>query len=327
MPGFPLVFAALWGSDPQQPPTRRVQVFNALCGSVTAALTASITASTLAGVVVAVWPLSVATDAAPLSETVFTALLMVGIWLWKRRRVKSAGVALGLAALTRIAMLPCLMLLLFVPLLRLPRRREYLTVALFGLLTFSPWVIRNAIVFHKFVPMATAASGINLLAGTIPQSLFTGGSPWARFAADPEFYRITHGDWDDYETERLSRASAFGRIAAHPLRWISLRIAQYPRFLIYIGEQWYLRPWTIRPVKIACISLSIGLIALAFAGAFSARRDFEALLPTAVLLMAMLAVHLPSLVDARLGSPLIPLWAVFASAYCGTRKVLARGAP
>jgi len=55
MPGFPLVFAALWGSDPKQPPTRRVQVFNALCGSVTAALTASITASTLAGVVVAVF--------------------------------------------------------------------------------------------------------------------------------------------------------------------------------------------------------------------------------------------------------------------------------
>ena len=320
MPGFPLVFAVLWGGDPKQPPTRRVQVFNAFCGSATAALTSAVTGSALAGVVVAVWPLTVATDTAPYSEALFTVLMMIGLWLWKRRRVRSAGIALGLAALTRVAMLPCLMLLPFVSLLRIPRRREYLIVAFSGLLTFSPWVIRNAILFHKFIPMAVAGSGTNLLAGTIPVPLFTGGSPWQRYMADPEFYRVTHGDWDDYETERLLRVSGFRSIAAHPFRWISARVAQYPRLLVYIGEQWYLRPWMIRPVKIACIFLSVGLVTLAFIGSYSARRDFEPLILPAVLLAAILAMHLPMMVETRLGAPLVPLWVVFAS-----RLIVGRG--
>jgi hypothetical protein len=269
---------------------------------------------------VAAWPLAVAIDTYPLSEALFTVLLMIGLWLWKRRRVKSAGIALGLAALTRVAMLPCLMLLAFVSLLRIPRRREYLIVAFSGLLMLSPWVIRNAIVFHEFIPMAAAGSGINLLAGTIPAPFFTGGSPWQRYMADPEFYRVTHGDWDDYETERLARVSAFRRIAAHPFRWISARPAQYARLLVYVGEEWYLRPWMIWPVKIACIFLSVGLVTLAFSGAYSARRDFEPLILPAVLLAAMLAVNFPLLGETRLLAPLVPLWVVFAS-----RLVAGRG--
>jgi len=312
MPGLPLIFAALWGGDPQQPPTRRVQIFNAFCGTATAVLTAAVTGSALAGGVVAVWPLAIASDAAPYSEALFTVLMMIGLWLWNRRQPRSAGIALGMAALTRVAMLPCVVLLLFVSLLKIRRRREYLIVAVSGLLMLSPWMIRNSLVFHEFIVLAVAGSGTNLLAGTIPVPLFTGGSPWQRYNADPEFYRVTRGDWDDYATERLARVSGFRSIAAHPFRWIAARFVQYPRLLVYIGEQWYLRSWMIRPVKIVCIFLSLGLVILAFIGAYSARRDFEVLMFPAVLLVAMLAMHIPMLVETRLGAPLVPLWVVFA---------------
>lgn len=313
MPGFPLAFAALWGGDPKQPPTRRVQVFNAICGSTTATLAAAVTGSPLAGLVVAVWPLTVATDTVPYSEALFIVLMMIGLWLWRRRRVRSAGIVLGLGALTRVAMLPCLTLLLLVSLLKIPRRREYLMVAISGLLTLSPWVIRNAIVFHKFIPMAAAGSGTDLLAGAIPLPLFTGGSPWQRYMADPAFYKVTHGDWDDYETERRARVLGFHRIASHPFRWILVRVRQYPRLLIYIGEPWHFRPSIVWPLKIACIFLSVGLVSFALVGAYSMRSNPEPLILPAVLLAAMLAMHLPMMVEARLGAPLVPLWVVFAA--------------
>ena len=325
-PGFPLVFAALWGNDPNRPPTRRVQVFNAVCGTTTAVLTVSIAGSVFPGLVVAAWPLMIQADVDPYSEALFDVLLMGGLWLWMRGFLKSAGIVLGLGSLTRITLFPCLLLFLFVSCWRAPRRRGCLTVAVFGLLTISPWIIRNEIVFREFIPVAIAGSGTNLMAGTIFVPLFSGAALYARFNADPEFSKITHGNRDDVETERLMRGAGIRRIVAHPFRWVAIRIAQYPRLLLDNGEHWY-RPGLVWPIKIVTLGLSTALVMAGLIGLYSVRYDLQRWLPALLLLAGTLALHAPILVVARLGAPLIPLWAVFASFCLPVRRKAECGRP
>lgn len=99
-PLFPGLIAALWWRAAEQPPIIGVQLALIAAGSATAGLAASIS-GTPAGVLVALWPLFVKTDIEPLSEPLFTFLLLLGLHCWLRRFHALAGISLGAATLTR----------------------------------------------------------------------------------------------------------------------------------------------------------------------------------------------------------------------------------
>ena len=122
----------------------------------------------------AVYPVLVAADGAMMSETLYGLLiaraLLVSLTIVSGRRTvlaaASLGALIGLAALTRAEGLLLLALLAWPLALRRPLRRLPLLAAstIACLLVLSPWLIRNASVFHELTLShndATVVAGAN----------------------------------------------------------------------------------------------------------------------------------------------------------------------
>ena len=98
-------------------------------------------------------PMTVHYTAVILTETVFTFLVTLGFFLWGRNRGAAAGLAFGLAALTRTIVIPflgCLLLLAFLPPWR-HKRRLHLLIVVTAIAVASVWIVRNAVVFREFI--------------------------------------------------------------------------------------------------------------------------------------------------------------------------------
>ena len=319
-PLFPLFMAGLWWNSADSPPVRTVQVVNALLGGVTAGLTCSIAAALApamalpAGLISAAWPLGVITDAAPMSEALFTVLLMAGLWWWQRNAPVAAGISFGAACLTRVTLLPLLVLIPLFTLWPRLRRRGLITISLCSLLTIAPWTVRNLIVLHRAIPVATAGSGANLLLGSVFVRPFSGGNLWSDFSRDPDVERVLSQGLEDSDAETAMRRLAVSRIAAHPAAWLVGRVLQYPRFLIDAGEYWPQLGFAPGLPRIMSFLASAGLLTLAGLGAFSLRREWTMWLPILLLTGTLLLMHLPILAERRHGAPLIPLFAILLAA-------------
>jgi 4-amino-4-deoxy-L-arabinose transferase-like glycosyltransferase len=109
----------------------------------------------------AVYPMLVTADGALMSESLYGFLIgLTLVAAFRLRDVLSVGraallgVAAGLAALTR-AEGALLLPLLLVPMLRRPGGvRVAIAACLTMLVVIAPWTVRNALVFHRFVPIA-----------------------------------------------------------------------------------------------------------------------------------------------------------------------------
>ncbi|HYE66487.1 MAG TPA: glycosyltransferase family 39 protein, partial [Pyrinomonadaceae bacterium] len=182
-PLYPALIAALWWGDAA--PVGAVLWLQAGLGAATVALVYLIARDPFnrivaliacAGMILA--PMTCLFSAAVLTETLFTFLLTLGIFLWGRERFLQAGIVFGLSLLTRPTLLPFLIALAALALLPQWRthRRAYVTMLLIACAVSSVWVARNAIIFGRFIPIAASGWGTNLLAGTIETD--TGGRVW-----------------------------------------------------------------------------------------------------------------------------------------------------
>lgn len=103
-----------------------------------------------------------------MTELLFTfLLLLITVWMltWPVRGkiiyAALAGILLGMASLTRAAMLFYIFFIFPVFLWSNRKRRftapikQFLLLSLFYTATLAPWTIRNYVVYHKFVPIAT----------------------------------------------------------------------------------------------------------------------------------------------------------------------------
>jgi 4-amino-4-deoxy-L-arabinose transferase-like glycosyltransferase len=120
----------------------------------------------IAAGIVAVYPLLIAADGSLRSESVFALLVTLSLLCALRlREAPSAdraavlGAVIALAALTRAE---ALLLVVLLPFGIAGWRRGLISVAA-CLLVLSPWLIRNAVAFGRFVPISTNIGG--LLAG------------------------------------------------------------------------------------------------------------------------------------------------------------------
>ncbi len=341
-PGYPFFLAVATLGVPDR--IALAKVANALLGSFAAVLLAAISArlfrrrpiALATGIVAALHPafLLVATDVQ--SEPLFLVLfLLSGFLLLAASDRPSSGLALGagaflsLAALTRPTAL-CLALLLLAPLLdrRYPVRvRAHLAAsALTGfLLTLAPWTLRNALVFHEFIP-------VNDAGGT---AFYQGNSDWTirfyRIGDRSEFRRwidamardmeVKNGELERAGASPAEKSRAFTRMAISERR---ADPAGWARLLLRKAWDW-LRPYPSRLFWPAWIVIGTGvyytvLFLLALWGFFSAPRPGVRLFSLALLFLTM-AVHVVIIVVWRYRipywDPVLILYGVFGAASLG----------
>jgi 4-amino-4-deoxy-L-arabinose transferase-like glycosyltransferase len=197
-----------------------------------------------AGVLMAVWPHSVAMSSYLLSETLFGFLAALGLLLLhvalERRRAGWAalsGIGFSLAALTNAVLLP------FAPLLALYlliRKRASLalcaSLAVAALAVVAPWILRNSL-----LPASSASSSgralINLVQGSWPSMH---SAYQAAMKQDPEGIVVMAAI--EHEFEAIQKSPAAG------LALIGHRMASRPGHYLwwYLSKPALLWDWNIR---------------------------------------------------------------------------------
>jgi 4-amino-4-deoxy-L-arabinose transferase-like glycosyltransferase len=196
----------------------------------------------------------------------------------------AAGLTAGLAILARPAML------LFLPLAALwliAHRRPSLAVALVvtSLAVITPWTVRNARVYGRFVLIASEG-GV---------TFWTGNHPLARgegdLAANPDIkiaelaFRAAHPGLTAEQLEPLYYREALHYIARHPLWWLGLLAKKAFYTIVPIGPSYTLH--STRYLVSSVISYLL-LLPFAAAGARAWRRGGRR--PEALFVLAASAV-------------------------------------
>jgi 4-amino-4-deoxy-L-arabinose transferase-like glycosyltransferase len=187
-------------------------------------------------VIAAIGPPLIVLSTALISEALFVPLVLAAVLTalearGRSRRLRWAtatGVLAGLAALTRtnglILLLP--LALAFVPRGTWRRPRSWIapaTVLLAAALTIAPWTIRNALVFHAFIPVSDETG--YTLAGTYNQvsradRRFPADWIEAEHGASPEYARILRTGrrerWNEPTYGSHLQAQALREIERHP---------------------------------------------------------------------------------------------------------------
>jgi 4-amino-4-deoxy-L-arabinose transferase-like glycosyltransferase len=272
------------------------------------------------GALLAIAPMTGHFAALMLTETLFTFLVLAGVFAWRSGRPLVAGVAFGAAALTRASLLPYILLIGAAGLIPSWRhRRACLRIAAAALVVMAPWVVRNAIKTGRWT-VADAGWGTNLLIGTL--DLRSGSNRWVQIAE--ALPGGANASASDAETDARSRALA--AIRTNPLGWIRTRAGQWVWLFIDTGD--YLPVSSNRVsfrqalrdkradtvlLKAGFASGTAALVFLALCGGWTVRRRLVELAPLWSFPVYLAAAHLPMYVEPRYGLPLVPFLATFAS--------------
>jgi 4-amino-4-deoxy-L-arabinose transferase-like glycosyltransferase len=160
-----------------------------------------------------------------ISEPLFVALELGAVLAVLRYRdsralrwAVAAGVLAGLAALTRLTGLALIPLLAIGANARPHRPAAAAAVVVAAALVIAPWTIRNALVFHAFVPVSTE-SGQTLLGTYNAEALGTPGCRgcWVNISRYPRYAALTERIHraGELERDRLSRDLAVDYVRAH----------------------------------------------------------------------------------------------------------------
>jgi Dolichyl-phosphate-mannose-protein mannosyltransferase len=161
------------------------------------------------------------------SETLFTTLLVGGLFYWDRscktqsarsRDAAYSGVLLGLASLTRAVGLGIPFLLAAYALTRRRNRMQCAILLTAAIAVIMPWTVRNALVMGHFVPVSTKM-GFAMWQGMNPDSRGFGYSNYDEI-------KKVHGPdvVDEVVKSRMLTNDALQSIAADPLRFMRLGV-------------------------------------------------------------------------------------------------------
>jgi hypothetical protein len=162
-----------------------------------------------------------------ISEPLFVALELGSVLAVLRSRGSpqplrwafAAGLLAGLAALTRTTGLVLIPLVAAGAVARPHRLLAPAVLAAAAVLAIAPWTIRNAALFHAFVPVSTE-TGQTLLGTYNAEALGTPGCRgcWVLISDYPRYAALTariHRA-GELERDRLARTLAFDYVRAHP---------------------------------------------------------------------------------------------------------------
>ena len=311
-PLYPFMVAALWWGH--EPPILAVRLVQVGLGAAVALMVYLIAleafgfgAAIIAGLAMALAPLTAYTTALLLSETLFTFLLTASLWFWTRKQGVLAGVMLGAATLARAVCLPMIGFIFLLALITKANRALHLRIAIAALLVVTPWTIRNAITQHEFIPVASIGFGANMLLGTIDVP-YGSGNEFMTFNQDEGFKKIVQSASTPYEADRRMSKLATERILADPLHWLVVRVKQYPRFWIGTGSFISQQP----VVRYGFVLGSIVFWGLAAAGMLLAWRRWRELYPIAFFPILLALAHFTGSGDERYSLGLVPMAAILA---------------
>ena len=291
----------------------------------------------LAGWISALDPLLVFFSGYLLTETLFTLLVLLALFLsasWVKTprvgRALGTGLAWGLAALTRptaLALPGVVLLWAWGPLgLTVPAReraRQMLLLLLGMALVVGPWTARNAVVLHAFVPVTTGGGGA-LFVGNNEQ---TWSDPARRGGAGGAWSDLVAGEFrglSEPEVDVRARALAFAFLREHAREWPAMALAKLARFWRLTAEGGGTGAWqrpgsplgallrAVDPLRL----WSLALFPLALWGTWlslrAPRRWFQSLSLWVVLYFMLIAVVFFG--SLRMRVPIEPLLALLGAA-------------
>lgn len=316
-PLFPLFIASLWWQE--APPILQVRVAQAIMGGLVAVLVYFLglqifgrRAALFAGFGMALAPMSATLPVAIMTETLFTFLLTLAMWLWNRNYHFGAGIVMGLATLTRAILLPVLAAIGLTAMMLRFNRRAHLKILIGAVLVIAPWAARNAVTQHAFVPVASMGWGANIFLGTydIP---FDAGNPWLIVAKDEAFVSIPRDSPSETVAEQRFMKASLERIIANPVDWAIVRIKQYPR--LFLSSGYYLLPVIPVPKEVMRMVYGWGgvvFLALTACGFLLTRSHWPQAYPMALVVVVFCASQFPGVGEERYSTQVVPLMMLFA---------------
>jgi 4-amino-4-deoxy-L-arabinose transferase-like glycosyltransferase len=328
-PLYSFLIAAFWRTD--KAPVTAVIIVQVICGAATVVLVYliakdhfSLRVALIAALGATFAPMTVHYTAVVLSETVFTFLLLLGVFFWGRNRGPAAGLVFGLAALTRTIVIPflgCVALLTLLPPWR-NNRRLYLLIFVSAMGIASIWIVRNAIVFRKFTLVQASGYGTSLFAGTIDIPMYS-DEVWTKVLT--ELASAKENTQDEASADRASMRRAVERIESNPAQYLRIRLKQYPRLFlnsgdyllgssnITIGEALHERNALVVITKVSFILGNIAIFLLAIYAIFLERRRFVLLSHIILFPTFLCLIHLPLWIESRYSLPMMPLLLILAA--------------
>ncbi|MCC7126755.1 MAG: glycosyltransferase family 39 protein [Acidobacteria bacterium] len=285
--------------------------------------------SVIAACVTALYPAAILFSVYLASETLFTCLLLAGLWCWLTASsvgvAALAGLLFGVATMTRAAgLIGLVAIVASVPALsRLglrPLRAQLFAVLTGFIVVVAPWSYRNYQMYDRVIPLDTNG-GFNFLAGNHPEA--TGRYEWNYASTlETEYYPTAA---TDLEISDHGYRHGLAFVSTHPGAF--LRLA-----LIKLGYLWGLEGrehvWLASVSYFGAVSSSV-----VWAWGIAVLVSFPLLAIVAVVgllrpgvihtpagaafagaLLALSALHAISFGEARFHLPVIPLLAIFAAA-------------
>ncbi len=338
-PGYPLFLAAIvgWaGPGAASPgPLRAIRMVQALVGALgiwliaaLAARAAGARAGVAAAWVAACYPPLAWMPAYVLSETLYSALALLAVLVLDHAiggkgdarpgaswSAFAAGVVVGLAALTRPAML---LFLLLAAGWMLARRRQVPAIALVlgAALVVAPWTARNVREHGRLVLIASEG-GV---------TFWTGNNPLARgegdLAANPGMKAASQALKARYpgrsaeELEAVYYRDAMGFIVSRPAAWLALEAHKAFYLVVPVGPSYRLHSGRYFGASVVSYGL---LLPVAIAGAWRLRRRRACPRALGLLFASAVLVCLVFFPQERFRIPVIdPALIVCAAAWLAT---------
>ncbi|MCD6219864.1 glycosyltransferase family 39 protein [Candidatus Calescamantes bacterium] len=251
-----------------------------------------------------------------LSETFYTFLTFLFLlslyflykhssWKW----IVLSGISGALSSLTRpstISLIPFLYLFIILFLLR--KRRRIVPVLLSLLLlaiTYSPWVVRNWIVFHHFI-LTTTDGGWVLYSGNNPMNRSGGGIEGIDVKFPEEAKNL-----NEIERDQYFKKKAIEFIRSHPKEFILLSFKKFSRL-------WRLYPSPTSGYDqrrfILTMLFSYGiLLPFAITGFLLSFRNFQQTFFLSLPLIIFTLTHMVFIGSIRYRVPLLPCFIIFSA--------------
>jgi 4-amino-4-deoxy-L-arabinose transferase-like glycosyltransferase len=299
----------------------------------------------ISGLVYALYPGSIYFTTTILSETLFTALLTVGVVLvlygFRSNRLTLTalpGVAFGLAILCRPIAFPLPFLLIGVSLFATRQPRGWVRAVVLAAtmaLVVSPWLIRCVRVSGHFVFVQGFTQTIFYVGTRTDWDQKDQAGLWSRFATEDPYGRrlsAARTPAEVVEADRFGLSLALQNIRANPGGYLTLRIRSFPYLFITSFDMFtgmnksFGQSLRERDVLGLALKLSLLLIfslapfVLAGVGIVSARHNLAAMLCATVWLYTLL-INFPVWVEYRYWLPAVPF--LLVSAAPGAQRIAA----
>ncbi|NOZ63497.1 MAG: glycosyltransferase family 39 protein [Caldiserica bacterium] len=251
-----------------------------------------------------------------LSETLYTFLTFLFIlslyFLYKHPSWKwmvTSGIIGALSALTRPSTVSLIPFVYLLSIIYVFKKRQSITPLLCSLLllviAYSPWVIRNWIVFHHFIPTTTDGGWV-LYSGNNPMNKSGGGIEGIDVKFPEEAKKL-----NEIERDKYFKQKAMEFIKSHPKQFILLSFKKFSRL-------WRLYPAPTSGYTqtkfILIMLLSYGvLLPFAIAGFFLSLRQFPQTFLLLLPLIIFTLTHMVFIGSIRYRVPLLPYFIILSA--------------